>query len=192
MIRPKTDLNAEIRRLKSIDDLKRGGFSFTGYESDRVYRVEKSETEDNTVISLRLEKRDSPYVKKWDRLQDELVMQKAIVEGGLSWGAFSGENLVGVALLEVRHWNNSLHLHDLEVMPEFRGRGLGGMLLEKVLETARDQKARVITLETQTTNYPAVKFYRRHGYQIDGVDLSLYTNDDAKNGEVALTMKLKL
>jgi ribosomal protein S18 acetylase RimI-like enzyme len=192
MIKPKTDLNAEIRRLESIDDLKRGGFFFTGYESDQMYRVEKSETEDNTVISLRLEKRDSPYVKRWARTRDDLEMQKEVAAQGLSWGAFSGESLVGVALLELRHWNNSLHLHDLEVMPGFRGLGVGGMLMDKTLETARAEKVRVITLETQTTNYPAVKFYRRHGYQIDGVDLSFYTNHDIPDGEVALTMKLKL
>ncbi|MDO9026307.1 MAG: GNAT family N-acetyltransferase [bacterium] len=181
-----------LRRLAGIEDLERHGFSFIGYESDQVYRVQKTETEENTVISLKLEKRDGPYVKRWVRSRDDLEMQKEVAAQGLSWGAFIGDRLAGVALLELREWNHSLHLHDLEVMPEFRGRSLGGALLEKVLETARNQKARVITLETQTTNYPAIKFYRRHGYQIDGVDLSLYTNDDAKNGEVALTMKLKL
>ena len=181
-----------IKRLAGIDELERHGFLFTGYESDQAYRVEKTETDDNTVISLRLEKRDSPYVKRWARTRDDLEIQKEVAAQGLSWGAFIGDRMVGVALLELREWNRSLHLHDLEVMPEFRGRGLGGMLLDKALEMARDQKARVITLETQTTNYPAIKFYRRHGYQIDGVDLSLYTNQDTSDGEVALTMKLKL
>lgn len=185
-------MEAAVRRLAAIDELERGGFSFTGYESDRAYRVQKTETEDSTVVSLRLEKLDSPYVKRWDRSRDDLEMQKEVVAQGLSWGVFFGDRLAGVALLEMRQWNRSLHLHDLEVMPEFRGRGLGGALLDKTLETARDRKARVITLETQTTNYPAISFYRKHGYKIDGVDLSLYTNQDAENGEVALTMKLKL
>jgi ribosomal protein S18 acetylase RimI-like enzyme len=186
------DPRVEIRRLESIDELERGGFGFTGYESDEMYRVQKTESAESTVISLSLERRDSAYVKKWDRPQAEHEMQKAIVEGGLSLGAFSGQRLVGVALLEVRHWNNSLHLHDLEVMPGFRGLGIGGMLMAKTLETALAEKVRVITLETQTTNYPAIKFYRRHGYAIDGVDLSFYTNHDADGGEVALTMKRKI
>jgi hypothetical protein len=33
------DPKVEIRRLENIDDLERGGFSFTGYESDNMYRV---------------------------------------------------------------------------------------------------------------------------------------------------------
>lgn len=181
-----------LRRLAGLEDLERHGFRFVGYESDQVYRVKKTETEENTVISLRLEKLASPYVKRWARSRDDLEMQQEVAAQGLSWGAFIGDRLAGVALLELRQWNNSLHLHDLEVMPEFRNRGIGGTLMDKVFETARGQKARLVTLETQTTNYPAVSFYRKHGYEIDGVDLSLYTNDDAESGEVALTMKLKL
>jgi streptothricin acetyltransferase len=181
-----------VKKLDSIEDLEKYGFRFSGYESDQEYRAHKTETGESIVISLKLEKREIPYVKKWDRPEADLEMQRAIVKGGLSWGAFSGDRLAGAALLEVRRWNNSLHLHDLEVMPGFRGLGIGGRLLDKTLETARDQKVRVITLETQTTNYPAIKFYRKHGYEIDGVDLSFYTNHDAESGEVALTMKLKI
>lgn len=49
-----------------------------------------------------------------------------------------------------------------------------------------------INLETQNTNVNAIRFYRRSGFEIEGIDLSYYTNDDVEGGEVAIFMKRKL
>jgi ribosomal protein S18 acetylase RimI-like enzyme len=46
--------------------------------------------------------------------------------------------------------------------------------------------------ETQTTNVPAICFYRQAGFEFGGIDLSYYTNRDRIDGEVALFMKRKL
>jgi ribosomal protein S18 acetylase RimI-like enzyme len=46
--------------------------------------------------------------------------------------------------------------------------------------------------ETQNTNAPAIAFYRRVGFELDGIDLSYYSNEDVTQGEVALFMKLRL
>jgi ribosomal protein S18 acetylase RimI-like enzyme len=43
-------------------------------------------------------------------------------------------------------------------------------------------------LETQATNVPAIRFYMALGFAVVGLDLSLYGNDDAARGEVALFM----
>jgi ribosomal protein S18 acetylase RimI-like enzyme len=48
---------------------------------------------------------------------------------------------------------------------------------------------RSIVLETQTTNVPAIAFYRACGYALQGIDLSFYGNDDLQRGEVAVFMK---
>ena len=45
---------------------------------------------------------------------------------------------------------------------------------------------------TQTTNVPAIDFYRKVGFEVDGIDLSYYGNNDVEAGEVALFMKRKL
>ena len=46
--------------------------------------------------------------------------------------------------------------------------------------------------ETQTTNVPAIDFYRSVGFEVGGIDLSYYSNDDVQAGEVALFLKRKL
>ena len=47
---------------------------------------------------------------------------------------------------------------------------------------------RVIVCETQNTNVPAIRFYQRMGFTLDGIDLSFYETID----EVAFFMKRKV
>ena len=64
--------------------------------------------------------------------------------------------------------------------------------MDRISSRARSQGFRIVVCETQNTNVPAIDFYRRVGFEFEGVDLSFYTNDDALIGEVAVFMKLKL
>ncbi|MBV9281740.1 MAG: GNAT family N-acetyltransferase, partial [Chloroflexi bacterium] len=43
-----------------------------------------------------------------------------------------------------------------------------------------------IAVETQINNYPAVSFYRKHGFEISGFNDHLYSNDDLARQDVAL------
>ncbi len=82
---------------------------------------------------------------------------------------------------------------DLHVAAAYQRRGLGRRLLEEVVRMAEREGCRVVGLETQTTNVPAITFYRRAGFQIEGIDLSYYSNEDAGGGgQVSVFMKLKL
>jgi ribosomal protein S18 acetylase RimI-like enzyme len=181
----------DIRPLPPGADLAAAGFAFTGYESDEVYAAAKAETAEQVTITLTLAPRPG-FVKRWSDGPTDRERRREVIADGLSCGAYCDGRLVGVALMERRRWNNTLHVEDIEVMPAHRGRGIGRMLLEKAVETGRGLGARLVSLETQNTNVPAIRFYRASGFEIDCVDLSLYTNDDAANGEVAVIMKRKL
>jgi ribosomal protein S18 acetylase RimI-like enzyme len=181
----------DIRPLARDADLESAGFVFIGYQSDKMYAAGKTETEEQVSITLRLAPRPG-FVKRWSDGPADRDRRREVIGHGLSFGAYRDVKLVGVVLVERRAWNNSLHIEDIEVSPEYRGRGIGKQLLEKAAETARAEKARIISLETQNTNYPAIRFYRANGFEIDSIDLSLYTNEDAERGEVAIIMKRKL
>lgn len=182
----------DIKRLFDAGDMEKGSFEFTGYESRERYQVKKVEFEKKVTIRLELVKLKAPYVKKWAQGSSDAQRRREIIAKGLSYGAFSGERMVGALVMERRAWNDTLHIEDLEVMPDWRGRGVGRLLMARADEVARGLGVRAISLETQSTNVPAIRFYRRNGYEIDCIDLSLYTNNDAKDGEVALIMKKKL
>jgi ribosomal protein S18 acetylase RimI-like enzyme len=60
------------------------------------------------------------------------------------------------------------------------------------IEKAREANLRIAYCETQNTNVPAIRFYRKLGFRMEALNLSLYTNEDYPDGEIALFMKRKL
>jgi ribosomal protein S18 acetylase RimI-like enzyme len=61
--------------------------------------------------------------------------------------------------------------------------------MNAMLEQAREKEFRVVVCETQNTNVPAIRFYRKLGFEIDGIDLTYYPEEEIKVGEVAIFMK---
>lgn len=57
-------------------------------------------------------------------------------------------------------------LEDMVVSTEGRGCGIGGKLLERALEFARDKGCQRITLLTDHDNEGAHRFYRKHGFSL--------------------------
>ena len=58
----------------------------------------------------------------------------------------------------------SLNVHDLAVLPQHRGRGVGRVLLEEVERRARARGSSKLTLEVHATNVGAMHLYRRFGF----------------------------
>jgi ribosomal protein S18 acetylase RimI-like enzyme len=164
-----------------------------GYTSHEVYRV--SHTQEATHMHLSLERvpLETPYNKRYEHTDDEtLDFYRTGLAEGFSFGAYDGERCIGLALASPQHWNNSLWVHELHVAEAYQGRGVGRGLIEAVAKQGQAVRLRVIVCETQTTNVPAIDFYRRMGFVLHGVDLSLYSNADWPDGEVALFMKRPL
>jgi ribosomal protein S18 acetylase RimI-like enzyme len=83
------------------------------------------------------------------------------------WLALEGELPLGVILAtaapETRGWD----LAYVGVVPEARGRGLGGKLVRKVLLEARAAGASCVTLSVDSRNRPAWKVYTALGFEAD-------------------------
>jgi ribosomal protein S18 acetylase RimI-like enzyme len=82
--------------------------------------------------------------------------------------AFVDEHAVGVA---VCFWGFStfqgrplLNVHDLAVVPDYRGRGIGRALLKAVEAAAMQRGCCKITLEVQDANVGARRLYERFGF----------------------------
>lgn len=171
------------------DDIRRLN---VGYTSLSRYAVRKVETPDRTQITLRLVNLDQPYIKRWETTGEDLQRYQKIVQEGFSLGAYDGEQMVGIALAEPRFWNRSLWVWEFHVDNTYRRQGVGRTLMEDLIERAARADLRVLVCETQNTNVPAIQFYRSLGFEIEGVDLSYYTNLDVAIGEVAIFMKRKI
>jgi ribosomal protein S18 acetylase RimI-like enzyme len=99
----------------------------------------------------------------------------------LPWAriAHDGTRVVGVAAIEYEKWNRRARLQHLYVDRAARGQGIGQMLVEAAMVAAHALGARGLWVETQTTNYPAIRFYERAGFNWCGFDTSLYDLDQS-------------
>jgi ribosomal protein S18 acetylase RimI-like enzyme len=181
-----------IRLLSSIDTslLER---LITGYTSMETYRVTRVETADTIRFELRLTPLEQPFVKRYPPLDStELQRYRDLAAAGHAFGAFEGETCIGIALCEPQRWNSSLSVWEFHIALEFQRQGIGRALMAAVEAHARDEGLRCIVCETQTTNMPAIRFYRTLGFTVDAVDISLYANDDIERGEIAVFMKKRV
>jgi ribosomal protein S18 acetylase RimI-like enzyme len=58
-----------------------------------------------------------------------------------------------------------INIHDIAVLPERQGAGIGRALIEEVEKRARQRDCCKITLEVHDTNEGAKQLYRRMGFQ---------------------------
>ncbi len=107
------------------------------------------------------------------------------------WVAIAGGRLVGFVASRYESWNRRVVIWHLYVDRSARRCGVGRALLEQALAEGRAQGARTAWLETQNVNAPAVAAYRAMGFELCGLDISLYRSTPAE-GEIALFMARSL
>ena len=82
------------------------------------------------------------------------------------------------------------HILTLCVKKEYQGQGLGKILLQHLIDVAKDHKAEVLLLEVRPSNTTAVHLYHKYGFNEVGTRQGYYP---AKEGrEDALIMALDL
>ncbi len=166
----------------------------TGYISNEKYVIEKTESDEQTVFTIRLTRLNEPYRVTFDQDFNDEDMRRFLefLPQGYSYGVYQDGRLLAFAISEAIPWNNSLRIWEFQVMDGFRGQGIGRALMEYVVNRAAQDHFRIVLLETQNTNINAIRFYRKMGFSLDALDLSFYTNHDVEEGEVAFFMKRKL
>jgi GNAT superfamily N-acetyltransferase len=89
------------------------------------------------------------------------------------WKAFVVEvdhKIVGFALYYIRYstWKgNRLYLEDLIVTEEYRGKGIGKMLFDRLFQEVRELGFSGMVWQVLDWNEPAIKFYQKYGATIE-------------------------
>jgi ribosomal protein S18 acetylase RimI-like enzyme len=149
------------------------------FTTDRVYRVVR--TPASFVIE---EAQADPPVRKEFPLREEDLVAGRIWEEGLV--AEHMGQIVGFVAFTHQCWNRRTEIWHLYVAPYTRGQGVGRLLVEAVAAAAGAAGMRCLWLETSTLAHPAIQFYRRLGFELCGLDTSLYDPTDASASETAL------
>ncbi|MGB3367461.1 MAG: ribosomal protein S18-alanine N-acetyltransferase [Acidaminobacteraceae bacterium] len=80
------------------------------------------------------------------------------------------------------------HITNIAVLPEYRGHGVGNILVSGMVDFAKTMDVFNMTLEVRVTNESAIKLYEKHGFERSGVRPNYYR----ENNEDALIMWKKL
>ncbi|HSV10159.1 MAG TPA: GNAT family N-acetyltransferase [Hanamia sp.] len=91
------------------------------------------------------------------------------------WWAFVAEvenQVVGFALYYIRYstWKGQrMYLEDILVNEPFRGKGIGKLLFDKLIEEAKEKKLPAMVWQVLEWNEPAINFYKKYeGVNFDG------------------------
>lgn len=105
----------------------------------------------------------------------------------MGWVADIGDRLVGFVATRYESWNRRLVIWHLYIDQAARRQGVARSLLERAYVAGRQRGALLAWLEVSNANAPAIEAYRALGFELCGLDLSLYSHTEA-SGEVALYM----
>jgi predicted N-acetyltransferase YhbS len=153
-------------------------------EIERVDEIDRSEVIDGRYrlrnAALVLDEDHHFVVRGWQPASldaNKHRMRECLARGGAGWGAFAGERLVGIAVLDGRRIGSALDALDmyfLHVSDGYRGRGIGRELVRFVRQRAREMGAlRLYVSAAQTRN--TVTFYQGVGFGLASeVDAKLY------------------
>jgi ribosomal protein S18 acetylase RimI-like enzyme len=108
------------------------------------------------------------------------------------FAAVLNEEPIGWIELGHEKWNNRMRVWELLVKEEYRGRGVGKLLMNQAVRTAKEKGARMLVLETQTNNSDAISFYLSFGFELIGFDTAAYSNEDIEKKEVRLELGMRL
>lgn len=83
----------------------------------------------------------------------------------------SSEKVVGFALYYIRYstWKGQrLYLEDLLVTDSMRGKGIGHLLFDRLIEECKDKKYSGMMWQVLDWNEPAINFYKKYNANLDG------------------------
>jgi N-acetylglutamate synthase-like GNAT family acetyltransferase len=104
--------------------------------------------------------------------------KEAILDkGGYIFLAREGDRIIGTA--GIAHEGDSVYeLVKMTVTPEFRGKGISKMLIERCLDKARELRAKKIFLYSNSQLQTAIALYKKYGFvHVDASNSPLLTAD---------------
>jgi len=96
------------------------------------------------------------------------------------WVARSENQLAGYAIAFTRRNSKVWRLYSIAVSLNFRGFGVGNLLINHVLDTAKRQGAEAMSLEVKSDNKTAIHWYQNCGFETIVILPNYY--DDGSDG----------
>ena len=90
--------------------------------------------------------------------------------------AIENRKIIGICCFYIV--GDDVQLINIAVLPEYREKGIGSMLMDSMLEHAEKSKAESVSLEVETKNISAIKLYENKGFVKVGIRKNFYAQGD--------------
>ncbi|MFZ5836545.1 MAG: GNAT family N-acetyltransferase [Pseudomonadota bacterium] len=117
------------------------------------------------------------FASGWDMVAFARLMAMPGATGTLALTAAAAETeaeALPVGFLLGREAAGEAEIISFGVLPEFRGRGIGGALLQEYISRMRERGVAALFLETATDNDAAISLYKRLGFASVGLRRGYY------------------
>ena len=174
-----------IKRIFSSEYPNNKKILFT-YRSDYYYDISIRYKPENMgwIFDWSKKEFDKPFIKHLE--EDFFTTYKENAEYYCALSENGDE--IGFLCVGYYSWNNKAVLWDIYVDSSYQRLGIGTTLIKFAEQRAKAFNSRVIVLECQSSNYNAILFYKKHGYELTGFDLLKYSNHDSEKHEIGLEM----
>lgn len=139
------------------------------------YTIRRAEKADCSAM-LELIRELAVYEKAPDEVTvDPLHFEESGFGLNPVWWAFvvednSSNRVIAFALYYIRYstWKGQvMYLEDILVTETMRGKGIGKMLIERLIEEAKEKGFKRMTWQVLDWNEPAINFYKKFGAKFD-------------------------
>jgi ribosomal-protein-alanine N-acetyltransferase len=128
------------------------------------------------------------FARPWSTLEFERLLAERGVIGD---GVFLGSAAKPTGFVLSRVVLDEAEILTVAISPESRGKGLSIPLLDRHLDELSRRGGRVVHLEVEEGNHPAIALYRRFGFKETGRREGYYQKADGTR-VAAITMALEL
>ena len=100
------------------------------------------------------------------RVGNDLTVGSSVYQGLNDTEGLVVNNITAEAIISGGMWVmiDEGHITNVAVHPEYRGIGLGNVVIEKLIAIAKEENLVAMTLEVRVSNFTAINLYRKYGF----------------------------
>jgi ribosomal-protein-alanine N-acetyltransferase len=149
----------------------------------KIYKIRRAVAGDSSQIAA-LER--ICFAHPWSEADIERDVGENILATYMVCLAVSGDEEFIVAYAGIWNVADEGHVTNVAVHPDHRRKGVATMVVDNLLQAAREKGGRRFTLEVRRSNQAAIDLYEKFGFKGVGYRMGYYS----ENGEDALIMWL--
>jgi [ribosomal protein S18]-alanine N-acetyltransferase len=167
-----------VKDIPEVIDIERDSFSMTWPANSYKRELEQNRMARYVVMRYEPGPGEAPFTR---RVRDPRPFPLSLLPNPFERAAGEPEDAPVVGYGGLWLMVDEAHVTSIAVRPEFRGRGLGQLLMLALFDVALQKEARWLTLEVRVSNTGAQNLYKKLGFREAGIRPRYYTdnNEDA-------------